>query len=79
MSLWMQASMKTQPKEKSNQRFPALPPPILKRYLNNQGCLKCIKFQLSVEDVEALFKVYEKDFLMFGYSPQQYKDIALKE
>ena len=35
--------------------------------------------QLSVEDVEALFKVYKKDFLMFGYSPQQYKDIALRE
>ena len=43
-------------------------------------------FQLSMEAVESLFKVYKalfkvnkKDFLMFGYSPQQYKDIALKE
>ena len=36
-------------------------------------------FQLSVEDVEALVKVYKKDFLMFGYSPQQYKDIALRD
>ena len=39
-----------------------------------------------MEDVEALFKVYKalikvykKVFLMFGYSPQQYKDIALEE
>ena len=32
--------------------------------------------QLSVADVEALYMIYRKDFLMFGYSPQVYKDTA---
>jgi len=32
--------------------------------------------KLSVADVEALFMIYKKDFQMFGYSPQLYKDTA---
>ena len=34
--------------------------------------------QVSASDVDALYEVYKKDFLMFGYSAQVYKDIALK-
>ena len=29
--------------------------------------------QISVNDVDALYEVYKKDFLMFGYSSQVYK------
>ena len=32
--------------------------------------------QLSVNEVDALYEVYRKDFEMFGYSYQVYKDIA---
>ena len=35
-----------------------------------------LPLQLSVADVEGLYKIYKKDFLMFGYSPQLYKDAA---
>ena len=49
------------------------------RRLAIKGVKNIKLFQLSVEDVEALVKVYKKDFLMFGYSPEQYKEIAVKE
>ena len=38
--------------------------------------LHCQILQLSVADVESLYELYEKDFLMFGYSPESYKDAA---
>ena len=37
-----------------------------------------LSLQVSATDVDALYEVYKKDFLMFGYSAQVYKDIALK-
>ena len=49
MCLWMKASVKTRPREKLNQRYPTLPPPTLKRYLNNQGCQKIQNVIVSVE------------------------------
>ena len=39
-------------------------------------CFILSPLQLSVADVEGLYKIYKKDFLMFGYSPQLYQDAA---
>ena len=33
--------------------------------------------QVSANDVDALYEVYKKDFLMFGYSSQVYKVLLL--
>ena len=76
MYLWILVFARTQPRLIEKTAFHPRPSPTFKRCFSSLTKFHFNPPQLSVADVEALYKIYSKDFLMFGYSPQLYKDIA---